>query len=151
MAFGCAGGAQVTMDEQQVLTRASHHDLVQPYLPLRDPVCTPPELLTAPECSSMPPCLCTCYVFCQNILSQLLCSKDVLRLSVGIHQLIVCQPGLDDPLPQDSFCWIVTPPFLVFSTPEYKLLKSGDCIYRSPLPNIAHSSSKECLWNESVN
>lgn len=132
---------------------STHHDLVQPYLSLmEDSVFTPPELLTAPECYSMPPWLCSCHVFYQNILSQLLCFEDVLRLSVEINQLILCpawvrwsSSSLYLPLPQDSFCWIVTTPFLIFSTLEYKLLKSRDWIFRSPLPSIVHSMLKQMI------
>lgn len=47
------------------------------------------------------------------------------------------------PLPQDSFCWIVTTPFLIFSTLEYQLLESRDWIFRSPLPSIVHSMLKQ--------
>lgn len=42
-----------------------------------DPVPIPSELLITPEWSFMPPCLCTCCDYYQNILHQLLCFEDL--------------------------------------------------------------------------
>lgn len=111
----------------------THHDLVQLHLSLMDPVSIPSELFTAPECYSVTPCLCTWCAFYQNILSQLLCSEDVLRLSYFSFQ-----PRLNDPhLVCAYLCHNAhSAPFLIFSTLEWKHPKGRGWMFRSPPPSM---------------
>lgn len=71
-----------------------------------------PEVLTAPESSSVLPCLCACGVC---ILPQLPCFEDVSKFHVEISQLLLppawvgwTSSSIYLPQSQKSYCWVIT-------------------------------------------
>lgn len=119
--------------EHRVLVRISSSRLSPSWILCPVPL---PELLTAPESSSVPPCLCACGVC---ILPQLPCSEDVWKLRVEISQLLLppawvgwASPRMCLPQWQKSHCWVITVLFLLLCTLAISSSRAGTGYLGSP-------------------